>query len=260
MKFLAMSIRTKLALLAGVPVVAALLLALVVANDARQRFASAASLGSIEDLARLTSYMADLLHALEDERAASAMVQGVEAQGKARSDRAPEAEARRATDAAAERLEGFLLRRDRAKLPARLSKGLREAEDVLRALPGLRRRLDAETLDLKDSLSPYEAANAGLVGATAALSDLTDDGAILRDVEAVAALLELEERASVEDAIVGHASARGDFPPGAFKDLLTAATEEHIYDNTFRARASDQVRESFERARAHGREIGRAHV
>ena len=57
-------------------------------------------------------------------------------------------------------------------------------------------------------------------------SELSDDGSMLRNISAIVALLELEERASIEQAIVGYAAARGEFPPGAFKALVTTTTEE----------------------------------
>jgi two-component system chemotaxis sensor kinase CheA len=249
------SIRTKLALLAGVPAVGALLLALVVANDARQRAASAASLGSIEDLARLTSYMAGLLHAVQDERAVSAVADGwLTAESPTKPDTQARTAARRATDMAAEHLEAFLATRDRSKFPVRLSRGLRDTDAVLHALPALRHRLDAGPVELQDLLAGFGSASSSLVSATAALSELTDDGAMLRSIDAVVALLELEERASIEDAVVGHAAARGEFAPGAFKSLVTTTTEEQLYDQAFRLSAPDDVRRSFEAARQEGRE------
>src|SRR5271170_4378834 len=114
------SIRAKLALLAGVPVIGALLLALFVAHDARQGAASAASLGSIEDLARLTAYIAEVLHAVQDERAVSAIAEGAETAipSKPVSRSWSPTEARRHTDESAGRLEAFLAVHDRSKLPA----------------------------------------------------------------------------------------------------------------------------------------------
>src|SRR5580700_2385168 len=93
------SIRTKLALLAGVPVIGALLLAVFVVNDARAGAKSAASLGSIEDLAQLTAYIAQVLHAVQDERAASALVEGAEAAALSSVDREPLLGTRTQTDA-----------------------------------------------------------------------------------------------------------------------------------------------------------------
>jgi hypothetical protein len=45
-----LNVRLKLALLAGVPVLGALLLSLLIARDAQQRAATAKAIGSIEDL------------------------------------------------------------------------------------------------------------------------------------------------------------------------------------------------------------------
>src|ERR1700722_725032 len=136
------SIRAKLALLAGVPVVGALLLALFVAHDARQQAASAASLRSIEDPARLTSYIADELHAEQDERAVLGVADGLaDATARARLAQAT-AEAGRATDVAADKLEAFLSTRDRSKLPARLTRGLADAQAARFGLATLRARAD----------------------------------------------------------------------------------------------------------------------
>jgi two-component system chemotaxis sensor kinase CheA len=247
------SIRAKLALLAGVPVIGALLLALFVVRDANLRAASAASLGSIEDLARLTATMTDVLHAVQDERAVLALATGpVGAVGPELAQRV--ASAGRETDATATRLDGFLAKRDRAKLPPRLTRGLADATRALESLAPLRARLGHGTIDLQEIETHYGGASAGLLGATAALAELSDDGTLLRNIAALGALLDLEERSSLEHAIVGHAAARGEFPPGAFKALVTTTTEEELYDHAFRTSASDDVRKPFEDARARGRD------
>jgi two-component system chemotaxis sensor kinase CheA len=75
---------------------------------------------------------------------------------------------------------------------------------------------------------------------------------MLRNISALVALLELEERSSIEHALVGYAAARGEFPPGAYKALVTTTTEEHLYDQAFRTSASDDVRRDFARARDGG--------
>ena len=116
----------------GSPSPLALLLALFLAHDARQRAASAASLGSIEDLARLTSYIADVVHAVQDERAARSTTAGQGADGKW----GGPSDAYGDTDAAAGRLEAFLAPRDRSKLPARLSGDLVQSGALLREFLG----------------------------------------------------------------------------------------------------------------------------
>lgn len=244
------SIRAKLALLAGVPVVGALLLALFVAHDAQQQAASAAALGSIEDLARLTAYIADVLHAEQDERAVFATADGIEGP-RTRLGAATE-DAAHATEVAADRLEAFLSTRDRTKLPSRLTRGLADAQSARIELAGLRTRSGREPVALPELLSHYGAATSALVSATAALAELSDDAAMLRNISALVALLELEERASIVHAIVGYAAARGEFPPGAYKALVTAVSEGQVYDQALRTSASDDVWRAFEAARTRG--------
>ena len=75
---------------------------------------------------------------------------------------------------------------------------------------------------------------------------------MLRVLNALVALLELEERASVEQAIVGYAAARGEFPPGAYKALVTATTEEEVFHQAFVTSASAAARDEPVRAGAKG--------
>ena len=63
-------------------------------HDARQQAASAAALGSIEDLARLTASMADELHAEQDERAVLSVADGLDGPSRARLDHASSTAAR----------------------------------------------------------------------------------------------------------------------------------------------------------------------
>ncbi|HVZ33520.1 MAG TPA: hypothetical protein VG963_13905, partial [Polyangiaceae bacterium] len=63
-------------LLAGVPVLGALVLAMLIARDARRAAESAAALGSIEDLASLAGQMTGLVHTLQLERSALALETG----------------------------------------------------------------------------------------------------------------------------------------------------------------------------------------
>ncbi|MGH7435234.1 MAG: nitrate- and nitrite sensing domain-containing protein [Polyangiaceae bacterium] len=240
------SIRGKLALLAAVPVTCALLLALLLAHDARQRAASAASLGSIEDLARLASYIADVVHAVQDERAARSTSAGLGAAGMAPAGACAD------TDAAAARLETFLSTRDRSKLPARLSGDLVRSSALLRDLISDRTAPNAKAR-LQDLSLRYASTTRPLIDAIAALPELTDDGEMLRNLTALVALLELEERSSVEQAIVGYAAARGEFPPGAYKALVTTSTEEQVFREAFETSASTGVRDELERARARGK-------
>jgi hypothetical protein len=70
------------------------------------------------------------------------------------------------------------------------------------------------------------------------LSELTDDGEVLRSIAALVAVLELEERASGEHALLSYVYATGDFPPGSFRELMTLITEEQTFVEVLKTNAS----------------------
>ena len=240
-----LSIRIKLVLLAGVPVIGALVLAAIIAQDARQRAASAAALGSIEDLAHLSSQMGATVHALQAERATIALhegLRGTPVDGASDDDLAAQY---RITDEVVAQLEGFLAGRDLSKLPSRLSHDLGAARTDIGGRTAFRARVESETVPVDAVMSFYGGINEELISATAALSQLSDDGELLRSISSLVALSELTERASSEHALLANVFAAGQFPPGAFKTFVTLLTEQAIYTDVFRANASDEETAHF---------------
>lgn len=189
-----LSIRVRLFLLAGVPVVGALVLAAVIAQDARHRAASAEALGSVEDLASLSSQMSATMFALQTERAHAALDEGVSEHTATRA--ALDAQYQ-TTDFHRGKLERLLARRDLAALPARLSRELTEARVAMDALPAFRAKLAARVTSIDEILGFYGSIDESLIGATAALAQLSDDGQILRNITALVAIAELADRKSV---------------------------------------------------------------
>ena len=78
--FVNLSIRHKLGLLAGIPMIGALLLALQIISAARLQAQKAEALGSIESLAELSAQMTSTVHALQLERASGALALGIHRQ------------------------------------------------------------------------------------------------------------------------------------------------------------------------------------
>jgi len=110
------TIAFKLAFLAGIPVIGALLLALEIENDARERARTAEAIGSIEDLAELSARMTDTVDQLQTERAAAALALGWrEAAPTSAEQKRVEAQLQsqgKKTDAAVAKMESFLGQRD----------------------------------------------------------------------------------------------------------------------------------------------------
>ncbi|HMA93869.1 MAG TPA: nitrate- and nitrite sensing domain-containing protein [Polyangiaceae bacterium] len=239
------SIRIKLLLLAGVPVLGALVLALLIVRDARSRAQSTAALGSIEDVARVSVYLGDLLHRAQSERAVSARVEGADEAltepliGDLRKSRAE-------FDAAQRALEQFLAQRDVSKLPERLARELNGARSQFRRLPDFRQRLDRERVALQEIHGFFDQPAEALVQATGALTELSDDADLLRSISALVALLELTERSSRQHALLAYVFEAKQFPPGTYKNLVTLVTEEATHAQVFVTHADKDARSRFQ--------------
>lgn len=202
------SIRLKRWSLAGVPVVGALLLAAMIVGDARQQAARAAAIGSIEDLAQLSSIMAQPLLALQKERAWTALVEGLEvrppdardaeaARGAARPFQRAVAlarasgqleTARAATDQSLAHLDAFPAERDLSRLPPRLARDLADARAHVAELGPFRSGVDAKAVPLDSVLKVFGGINVSLIRANAGLSELSDEGELLRRIQSIVAV------------------------------------------------------------------------
>jgi two-component system, chemotaxis family, sensor kinase CheA len=235
-------IRLKLILLAGVPVLGALILAALISHDAQRRAQSAAALGSIEDLARLSAHMSELVQELQFERSELGLRLGM------KKPNAPEILRRfQRTDAASRELSTFLARRKVATLPARLARDLATARRQLERLPDERRAALSGDHDVTTWWELYETADRSLISATAALTQLSDDGELMRAISALVATMEIKERSSQEHALLSYVFSVSEFPPGTYKQLVTLTTQEADYVHVLEVNASDAVTRRFYR-------------
>ena len=236
-----LKVRLKLLLLAGVPVLGALLLSVLIARDAQQRARTADSLGSIEDLAQLTEQMTLVIQQLQRERAELAFRTGVH-----ELDGSDVARQQKQTDSALESLERFLGARDESKLPAKLRQDLKAARGRLKGLAEHRESV-RRGLSIDANLEFYSAIDDSLIGATAAVTELTDDGELLRRIFRLVATMQVIERSSREHALLSYVFAERAFPPGSFRDFVALLTERAAYTASIRVLSS---RQDFERLEA----------
>ncbi len=233
-------IRLKLILLAGVPVIGALILAISSARDARRQAESAAALGSIEDLAHLSARMSGVVHELQFERHELSLRAAEKRLA------AAEVAAQLAkTDAVLEQLTDFLATRQVSSLPPRLARDLQQALGKLNVIQAERNAALGGGQPIDELWAFYKATNLSLISATAALSQLTDDGELMRAISALVTVLQIKERASQEHALLSHVFALNEFPAGAYKDLVTLTTEEADYISVLEVNATDSVAKRF---------------
>ena len=132
----------------------------------------------------------------------------------------------------------FLAERDLSQLPRRLASQLSKARKLLDD----RKRMRAQVTNTKTSLSAvteyYGSCLAPLVQATAALTELVDDGELLRLITSLVALMKVKEANAAEHAVVVHALAAGEFAPGAYREFVTLTTASQSYLDVFRTLAN----------------------
>jgi serine phosphatase RsbU (regulator of sigma subunit) len=238
-------IALKLLLLAGFPVLGVLVLASLVVGSAREQLQRGDALGSVESLAELSEDVSTLVYRLQSERARLALElasKSAEAQkfgdAKPAAQLAPLSSNFEATDAALSRLKRFVSSRDLSRLPTRLSDGLNQTLRHLERLGEVRTEAQSGGTSLSALTDFYAQPSRRLIRSSAALSELTDDGEVLRSIAALVAVLELEERASAEHALLSYVYATGDFPPGSFRDMMTLITEEQTFVEVLKTNAS----------------------
>jgi two-component system chemotaxis sensor kinase CheA len=228
-----LNVRLKLGLLAGVPVLGALLLSLLIARDAQERAATAKAIGSIEDLVQLTERVGRAVHELQTERSQSSFLAGL---GNPNPRDLEEQERR--TDRVLAALESFLGARDVSKLPPALGENLRTARKQLVELPAQRARVRSDKFDLYEYLEFHSQATNSLIAATSVLSQQTNDGEVMLSISRLVSTMHVSERISREHALLSYVFGKKDFPPGTFRLLVTLSTEEQVYASSFRASAS----------------------
>lgn len=240
-------------------------MALQIISGVRLQAQKAEALGSIESLAELSAQMTSTVHALQLERASEALALGIHrqvAKAASNSHDAPSAaaversavhdsdEQVRASELALARLDSFLKARDVSRLPPRLAGPLLEAQRRLKELPALRAKITSGEASIAEVFELHDAAIQAFVRAIAGLTDLSDDGELLRSITSLGSLLQLEERMSREHALLAHVFAQGEFPPGSYRDLVSLISELDIYADVFRTTASVEHQKSYDRAMA----------
>lgn len=238
-----LSLKYKLGLLAGIPVLGAVVLAGLIVMHAAKESEKAKALGSIENLGELSHLMTSALEHLQKERATVALAAGLRHAAHDDTRAAPDypdlgarlTASQLETDQARVRLESLVRSSDVTRLPPRLAENLAAALDRISSLGAFRAKADDENPKLLlDILERYGAPARSLIAATAGLTELSDDGQMLRLITSLVASLEVAERSSAQHALLAYASASGSFPPGTYRNMVQLVTEEETHRATLK--------------------------
>src|SRR5262249_25552670 len=108
-------------------------------------------------------------------------------------------------------------------------------------LPSFRGRLLEGGVTLGELDDFYSTGARSLIRATSGLTDLSDDGELLRLLGALSLALELEERMSEEHALLADVFSERRFPPGSYRKLVTVISEQEIYASVYRTSSTLQA-------------------
>ena len=89
----------------------------------------------------------------------------------------------------------------------------------MQELPALRIKVKAGQASIAEVFAVHRIAVGALIRAVAGLTDLSDDGELLRSINSLVSLLQLEERMSRAHALLAHVFALGEFPPAAIRKI-----------------------------------------
>lgn len=226
---------SKLAILAGIPVLGIILLSALVVREVQQRAQAAAGLGSLEDLASLSEQMLFVVDELQAERALTCFDVG---RGTPRSPQVLAQEER--TDAALSTLRAAFSKRDETKLPLKLQQDLGAARQQLSELPNVRDLAREEKFELLRYLEFFSRANESMIRAIAALTQLSDEKSLMLSIGGVVSSAQIIERKSREHALLNYVLAKQEFPPGSFRHLVTLVSEQEVFAETIRTWNSEE--------------------
>jgi methyl-accepting chemotaxis protein len=234
-----LSIRTRVLLVAVIPLLGFLAAAAVIVLEKRATVREMSALGQ---LASVTADISAVIHDMQRERGASAVFLG--SKGQQLIKELPEQ--RQRTDAVraalAERLAGF----DAGRVGATFAHLLEEARAAVAKLDELRKQVDALGIPPAES-SVY------FTSTIRKLLDVAGEGArgvtspqVAHALATHISIMEAKERAGQERANGAPGFAAGRFEAAQFKRFFTAVTEQALYFRNFAALASEAQRAFLE--------------
>lgn len=235
---LSWSVRNKLLLLVGVPLVS---LVLLEAKDLRSQWLRMQEMKSTVVLVELSAINSTLAHELQKERGMSAGFLG--SQGRQFGQRLTQQ--RRLTDEALGRWRDFLQQPDQA-FGKDVGQSLAAVEQARRQLAARRQAVDAQSVALSEVLGFYTAAIQDLLLAPAQAGRRIDDGAISRWLQSYYSFLQGKERAGIERAVLSNAFAADAFAPGLYQRFVRLVSQQQSFLATYALYANELQRQAFD--------------
>ncbi len=218
------SVRSKLALLVAIPLLALLLAASLLVLDG---WRTASAMRSTLALTELLAHTSNLALTLQAERGTSA---GFLAGG----DAAPVRAAREKTDAARQTLNDYV---QGSSLPDGVSSALHEAEQALAGLAALRAEVDGKAVPPASSFDRYSAWVAASVQLAQTIARDTEQAEVMRSEQSLVALLCLMEQSARERGLLNAVFTADQFTGGSLARVQAALGVQQSCEQQFLALA-----------------------
>jgi methyl-accepting chemotaxis protein len=229
-------IGTRIAVACLFPVLALVAFATTDLLEKSATVSEAEKMASYLDLAPVTSVLA---HELQRERGLSFTFVSSREQTSGSEMKNQRAQTDKALALWRERLKQF----DRAQMPARMGKGIAQAETWLAALTDLRSEIDVRTTSSTRVISDYTKVVADLLSTIDAMAEVASDGRVIRSIQALAAIAWRKEFAGRERATGSAGFAISEFAGARHRTFLEFIAFQEAKAEAFQANATPAQRE-----------------
>lgn len=233
--FKKISLQTRIALAAGVPLLVAVLF---MSNTIWESYQVSQAMRQSESLSRLSTSISSVVHEAQKERGASGVFMG--SQGKKFGQEL--AQQRKTTDSKVAELNAFLKDFDAASVSDELNSVLGEAIGLLNSLPEYRTQASSLSVPAGKVLGAYTHHNAIMLDVIGIAGKMNADVEMAQYVGAYLSFLLGKERAGIERAVMSNTFGKDRFAPGLLRKFGGLVTAQDTYFSAFEAQASpDQI-------------------
>ncbi len=210
---------------------------------------------TLQTLTEFTPKIGDLIHELQKERGASAGYIGAkEAEASSAGYVGAEEaeiftnklnEQRKLSDAKNAILKTTISDLDLASIDDNLVKNTAIATKALNQLTVKRGEVEALNLTVGQMAKYYTETISKLLNMIKAVSNITDDPILLRDITGYIALLEAKERSGLEQAMGANGFSSGTFSDEVYRKFISLIAQQEAFLSTFNANANPDIKAYF---------------
>ena len=203
-----------------------------------------ANLQTVQTLNTLAGKLSLFIHETQKERGASAGFLG--SKGKKFTDILPKQ--RKLTDGKLAILKTNISSIDLESFSSSLKNEISKVLSMSAQIPSIRKRVDAQSISVKDSVAFYTTLNKHILNVTSLTAKLASSPELVKALSAYSNFLKSKERAGIERAVMSATFAHDSFKKGFFAKWLNLVSEQNSYADAFTSIADKKILEFYHNA------------